>query len=84
MSGTSFVSEPYFAATDKKFIRLFSIPVYDGTKVIGVLAIDTPAESLSELATSIAVGTTGYCSMFGQDGTLIAASDSKAVSVMMK
>ncbi|MGP1454567.1 MAG: methyl-accepting chemotaxis protein [Treponema sp.] len=81
MSGTTFVSEPYFAMMDKKFICLFSTPVYDGTKIIGVLAIDTPAESLSALATSIAVGSTGYCSMFGRDGTLIADPDPKAVAV---
>ena len=79
MNGTTFVSEPYFAMMDKQFICLFSTPVYDGAKIIGVLAIDTPAESLSALATSIAIGKTGYCSMFGRDGTLIADPDSKAV-----
>ena len=69
MSGKFFITEPYFAMMDKKFICLMAVPVFDEGKVIGVLAIDTPAESLSTLVETTPVGRTGYCSINGRDGT---------------
>jgi len=79
LSGRFFITEPYFAMMDKKFICLSAVPVYDGNKIIGVLAIDQPAESLSLLVKDIQVGNTGYCSLNGRDGTLIADPDDDAI-----
>ena len=78
LSGRFFITEPYFAMMDKIFICLLAVPVYDGNKIIGVLAIDKPAESLSQLVKDIQVGNTGYCSLNGRDGTIIADPDAQA------
>ena len=80
MSGKFFITEPYFAMMDKKFICLMAVPVFDEGKVIGVLAIDTPAESLSTLVETTPVGRTGYCSINGRDGTVIADPDKTVMS----
>ena len=56
MSGKFFITEPYFAMMDKKFICLMAVPIFDEGKVIGVLGIDTPAESLSILVETTPVG----------------------------
>ena len=79
MSGKFFITEPYFAMMDKKFICLLAVPVFDGEKVIGVLGIDTLAESLSVLVKTTPVGQAGYCSINGRDGTVIADPDEGAV-----
>ena len=79
MSGKFFITEPYFAMMDKKFICLMAVPIFDGEKVIGVLGIDTPAESLSILVKTTPVGQAGYCSINGRDGTVIADPDEEAV-----
>jgi len=79
MSGKFFITEPYFAMMDKKFICLMAVPIFDGDKVIGVLAIDTPAESLSILVETTLVGQAGYCSLNGRDGTVIADPDEAAI-----
>ena len=79
MSGKFFITEPYFAMMDKKFICLLAVPVFDGEKVIGVLGIDTLAESLSVLVKTTPVGQAGYCSINGRDGTVIADPDEEAV-----
>ncbi|MEL3906929.1 MAG: methyl-accepting chemotaxis protein [Treponema sp.] len=79
MSGKFFITEPYFAMMDNKFICLLAVPIYDGNKIIGVLAIDKPAESLSILVQTTPVGETGYCSIMGRDGTIIADPDAEAI-----
>ena len=79
MSGQFFITEPYFAMMDKKFICLMAVPIFDEGKVIGVLAIDTLAESLSVLVKTTPVGQSGYCSINGRDGTVIADPDEEAV-----
>ena len=79
MSGKFFITEPYFAMMDKKFICLMAVPIFDEGKVIGVLGIDTPAESLSILVETTPVGQTGYCSINGRDGTVIADPDEKVI-----
>ena len=79
MSGRFFITEPYFAMMDKKFICLMAVPIFDGGKVIGVLGIDTPAESLSILVETTPVGQSGYCSINGRDGTIIADPDKKVI-----
>ena len=79
LSGKFFITEPYFAMMDNIFICLLAVPVYDGNKVVGVLAIDKPAESLSLLVKDIQVGDTGYCSLNGRDGTIIADPDAQAI-----
>ena len=79
MSGKFFITEPYFAMMDKKFICLMAVPIFDGEKVIGVLGIDTPAESLSILVETTPVGQTGYCSINGRDGTVIADPDETVI-----
>ena len=79
MSGKFFITEPYFAMMDKKFICLLAVPIFDEGKVIGVLAIDTPAESLSMLVETTPVGQTGYCSLYGRDGTIIADPDKTVI-----
>ena len=79
MSGKFFITEPYFAMMDKKFICLMAVPIFDGDKVIGVLGIDTPAESLSILVETTQVGQTGYCSINGRDGTVIADPDEAVI-----
>ena len=79
MSGKFFITEPYFAMMDKKFICLMAVPIFDGDKVIGVLGIDTPAESLSILVETTPVGQAGYCSINGRDGTVIADPDEAVI-----
>ena len=47
--------------------------------LIGILGIDTPAESLSILVETTPAGQSGYCSINGRNGTVIAAPDEKVI-----
>ena len=73
VAGTPFVSEPYLSRFDKKLVNTLAVPIYDDNKVIiGVLAADTSGTRLSQDISNIIVGKTGYCSIMGLTGTMIA------------
>ena len=73
VAGMPFVSEPYLSRLDKKLVNTLAVPIYDDNKVIiGVLAADTSGTRLSQDISDIIVGKTGYCSIMGLAGTMIA------------
>ena len=78
--GGKFVMEPYISrATDKMIITL-SLPIYgDNRNAIGVLAIATAAEWLSDQIDDIVVGKTGNCYIMGNSGVIIADKDAELV-----
>ena len=79
--GGKFVMEPYISrATDKMIITL-SLPIYgDNRNVIGVLAIATAAEWLTDQIDDIVVGSTGYCYILGLTGNTIAHKNTELVT----
>nr|WP_314781524.1 methyl-accepting chemotaxis protein [uncultured Treponema sp.] len=71
--GGRFVMEPYISRATNKMIITLSIPIYgDNRNVIGVLAIATAAEWLSDQIDDIVVGKTGYCHIISSSGLIVA------------
>ncbi|MGP1576439.1 MAG: methyl-accepting chemotaxis protein [Treponema sp.] len=80
MAGKRSIVEPYIDTRNNKLLITFHLPVYDDNKnVIGVLAADVPAKTLSEYIDTITVGQTGYCYILGLKGTTIAHKDFQRV-----
>ena len=74
--GGKFVMEPYISRATNKMIITLSIPIYgDNRNVIGVLAIATAAEWLSDQIDDIVVGKTGYCHIISSSGLIVAHKD---------
>ena len=73
ISGVPFVTEPYISRLDNQLVSTLAVPIYDNNKkIIGVLAADTDGLQLSKDIGHITVGKTGYCSIVGLAGNMIA------------
>ncbi len=78
--GGKFVMEPYISRATNKMIITLSIPIYgDNRNVIGVMAIATAAEWLSNQIDDIVVGKTGYCYILGLTGNTLAHKNAELV-----
>ena len=78
--GKNFVAEPVISRLDGDLILVFTVPVYDDNRaIINVLLATVEASILSHDIHDIVVGQTGYCSINGRDGTVIADPDEKVI-----
>ena len=82
--GKHFVAEPVISRLDKELVFVFAVPIYDDNHtVIGVLLATIKADVLSKQITAITVGKSGYCSILGNTGTVIAHPDFSFVEEMV-
>ena len=73
LGGGQFVMEPYISRATNKMINTYATPIYgDNRNIIGVMAIATSANWLTEQIKDIVVGQTGYCYVLGLTGNTVA------------
>ena len=71
-SGKYFVSEPTVFSSIDTVSFIFAVPIYMGDKITGVLSMIVSSDFFSKKIESITVGHTGYCSILGLTGIIIA------------
>ena len=59
-TGAPVWTDPYFNATDDRLIASFAAPVYNGSKIIGILSFDIDLSTLGEEMNEKTVLSTGY------------------------
>ena len=74
-SGKYFVSEPTVFSSIDTVSFIFAVPIRMGDKITGVLSMIVSSDFFSKKIESITVGHTGYCSVLGLTGTIIADRD---------
>ncbi|MEL3906867.1 MAG: cache domain-containing protein [Treponema sp.] len=78
--GDRAITEPWLSVTDKKWVIVFAVPVYDDNHTItGVFAAVVLASRLTDDINDIVIGDTGYCYIVGKTGNTIAFRDIKYV-----
>ena len=74
-SGKYFVSEPTVFSSIDTVSFIFAVPIHMGDKITGVLSMIVSSDFFSKKIESITVGHTGYCSVLGSTGIIIADRD---------
>ncbi len=82
--GKHFVAEPVISRLDEELVFVFTVPIYDDNRtVVGVLLATVKADVLSNQIDDITIGKSGYCSILGSTGTVIAHPDFSFVKQMV-
>ena len=71
-SGKYFVSEPTVFSSIDTVSFIFAVPIHMGDKITGVLSMIVSSDFFSKKIEPITVGYTGYCSVLGSTGIIIA------------
>ncbi|MBS4536708.1 Cache 3/Cache 2 fusion domain-containing protein, partial [Clostridium sp. D2Q-14] len=81
--GESVWSEPYIDEDTGKMVVTLSTPVYDGDKLVGILAIDITLGSMSDVITEIEFGDYGEIVLVDSDNNIMTHSDESLIGEPM-
>jgi len=80
LAGETTVTDPISSRVDQQMIITVSAPIYDNSgRVAGVLILLHPAEKLTQMASGVTVGKTGYSYIINQEGSIVAHPDMSLV-----
>jgi len=79
LTGKPSVSDPLMSRADGKMVIVFSVPVYNGDKITGVLSVTYDADVLSIITDDIKLSDNGYSFIINEKGDIIAHRDRKLV-----
>ena len=77
-------SEPYLEYISHKIVVTVSTTIENEEGLVGVLAIDTASDRLSDIINSIKFGDEGYAILIDQEGNVIAHKDSSFLGKTIK
>lgn len=75
LKGKVSVSDPLRSRADGTMVIVFSVPVYNGDKVAGVLSVTYDADVLSLITDDIKISDSGYTFILNEKGDIIAHKD---------
>ena len=77
--GQAVITDPYYDPTSGKIMSSCSAPIYDGDKFIGCVTVDMELTNISEMVSTIKIGSTGRAILLSSDGTYIYTDDNEKV-----
>lgn len=80
MKGTKHVTSPYLSDITNEYEMIYSGPLLDDGKIVGVLAVVDKAENFSKIVSQIKYGETGQAYVMNKEGTLIGDSSFELVT----
>ena len=80
IQGKIFVSAPYVSASSGNPCVTISAPVYDNDKIVGVFAADIALNVLTEFATNVKIGETGYINIIDSEMKILYSPNTKLVT----
>lgn len=73
------ITEPYEDADTGNFVVTISTPVYNGSEILGVTAVDFSLDTLNSTVGSFKVGETGYVMLVAPSGLVLSHKNSDMV-----
>ena len=80
IQGKIFVSAPYVSASSGNPCVTISAPVYDNDKIVGVFAADIALNVLTDFATNVKIGETGYINIIDSEMKILYSPNTKLVT----
>lgn len=80
MKGMKHVTSPYLSDVTNEYEMIYSGPLLDDGKIIGVLAVVDKAENFSKIVSQIKYGKTGQAYVMNKEGTLVGDSSFELVT----
>lgn len=80
MQGKLFVSAPYISASSGNPCVTISTPIYDKDKIVGVFAADIALNVLTEFATNVQIGETGYINIIDSEMKILYSPNTSLVT----
>ena len=82
-SSSAFCTDPYYDDTSKTIMMSCTAPMFnDAGKYIGCVTLDISVDEISEIATNISIGKTGYAMLITSSGQIIGYKESSYVTNM--
>ena len=76
-TGIAYWTDPHEVDEKKgEWVTSFCLPVFDGDKAVGVMAVDVPLTLLSKIVLETKPSPNSYCTLLGRDGSFIVHPDS--------
>ena len=77
--GQAMITDPYYDPTTGKIMSSCSAPIYDGSTYVGCVTVDMELTDISDMVSTIKIGSTGRAILLSSDGTYLYTDDSQKV-----